>query len=96
MTAIDAQQYYGNNADSFNEIVVNKGQSVAGQVMAFGDDAKSSVSMRVEEEPTEITNRMIISDGGKTKTVMQNANIIAEVLDGEDMTFDMTMQHSQI
>ena len=63
--------------------------------MTFGDDVKSSISMRVDDEPTEITNKML-GDLTKTRTVMQNANTMADALDSEDMTFDMTMQNSAI
>ena len=60
--------------------------------MTFADDAKSSMSMRVDDEPTEITNKMMMSgDLSKTRAVMQNANTMADALDSEDMTFDMTM-----
>ena len=62
------------------------------------------MSMRVEEETTEITSKMTSTDlnlnppSTKNRAVMQkNANIInnmAEAHDSEDMTFDMTIQNS--
>ena len=65
---------------------------MATQGMTFADDAKSSMSMRVDDEPTEITNKMMMTgELSKTRAVMQNANTMADALDSEDMTFDMTM-----
>lgn len=57
---------------------------------ALGDDAKSSMSMRVDDEPTATTHKL---SGGSTKYKGRN---MVDVLDSEDMSFDLIMQNSVV
>ena len=63
------------------------------QKAALGDDAKSSMSMRVYDEPTATTHKLSV---GSTKDKTANNMTGVDVLDSEDMSFDLIMQNSVV